>query len=368
MAQSQPDPATVVAPSAAVTAAPASPTPPPNSQALPTPLPSGHETLEIDHDEHDDDVDSALGDDQLTLSTASLASSIRNYTYENGRRYHAYRSGEYILPNDEKEQERMDLKHHIFTLILGGRSFVAPVGPNPQRILDVGTGTGIWAMEVADAYPGADVLGTDLSPIQPAWVPPNLSFVIDDAESEWSYSPNKLFDLIHWRMLFTAIKDWPRLYEQAYKNLKPGGWLEVHEHESDINSDDDSVLKAQDLKDWFKLVAEACAKFGKDSNIAHKQKQWMIDAGFVDVQEDVYKVPIGRWPKDKLQKEIGLYFQVQTLDGLEPVSMALFTRVLGLSKEQVDVMLVGPRKAVKNPECHLYLRFYVVRGRKPESD
>ncbi|RDW77903.1 hypothetical protein BP5796_05755 [Coleophoma crateriformis] len=122
----------------------------------------------------------------------------------------------------------MNLKHHIFTLILRGRSFVAPVGRNPKRILDVGTGAGIWAME--------------------------------------------LFDLIHWRMLFTAIKHWPRLYEQAYQNLKPGGWIEVDEHESDINSDDDSVLKAQDLKDWFKLVAEACAKLGRDSNIAHKQK------------------------------------------------------------------------------------------------
>lgn len=43
-----------------------------------------------------------------------------NYKYENGRRYHAFREGVYFAPNDDKEQDRMDLFHHISTLILGG--------------------------------------------------------------------------------------------------------------------------------------------------------------------------------------------------------------------------------------------------------
>ena len=58
---------------------------------------------------------------------------------------------------------------------------------NPQRILDVGTGTGIWAIDAAYLYPDAHILGTDLSPIQPAWVPPNCQFEVDDCELEWLY-------------------------------------------------------------------------------------------------------------------------------------------------------------------------------------
>ncbi|KAL1963768.1 hypothetical protein VTN77DRAFT_7834 [Rasamsonia byssochlamydoides] len=48
------------------------------------------------------------------------------------------------------------------------------------RILSLGTGTGIWAIQFANEYPSAQVIGTDLSPIQPPWVPPNCVFEIDD--------------------------------------------------------------------------------------------------------------------------------------------------------------------------------------------
>jgi cyclopropane fatty-acyl-phospholipid synthase-like methyltransferase len=58
--------------------------------------------------------------------------------------------------------------HHLFTLMLGGKLHLAPI-ENPHRILDVGTGTGIWALDIAEQYPEAEVLGTDLSPIQPGW-------------------------------------------------------------------------------------------------------------------------------------------------------------------------------------------------------
>lgn len=61
----------------------------------------------------------------------------------------------------------MDLEHHIFLLLLDGELYLAPV-IDPQRILDLGTGTGIWAIEVADRYPSASVIGTDLSPVQPS--------------------------------------------------------------------------------------------------------------------------------------------------------------------------------------------------------
>lgn len=84
------------------------------------------------------------------------------------------------------EQDRLDLQHHIYRLCQGGALFCAPM-KEPQSVLDIGTGTGIWAMVFADEFPGALVIGTDLSPIQPGFVPPNLKFYVDNFESPWVF-------------------------------------------------------------------------------------------------------------------------------------------------------------------------------------
>lgn len=62
----------------------------------------------------------------------------------------------------------MDLENHLFLLLLDNKLHLAPL-LSPQRILDLGTGTGIWAINMADQYPSAEVIGTDLSPVQPTW-------------------------------------------------------------------------------------------------------------------------------------------------------------------------------------------------------
>lgn len=53
-----------------------------------------------------------------------------------------------------------------------GSLHIAPI-EKPQRILDVGTGTGIWALDIAEQFPMAEVIGTDPSPIQPNCGPAN---------------------------------------------------------------------------------------------------------------------------------------------------------------------------------------------------
>jgi SAM-dependent methyltransferase len=225
------------------------------------------------------------------LRSVSVTSSIYDYRYENGRRYHAYRDGRYLLPNDEAEQDRLDCHHHLWRLMIDGPLYRAPIGPSPQRVLDLGTGTGIWAIDFADEFPGALVIGTDLSPIQPTSVPPNVKFYVDDVEGEWTYGPDEKFDFVHGRALGGSIANFGQLYRRIYDNLKPGGWVEVQEYETEFFSNDDPTLsKLPNCKKLGELINGASEKAGAFLMIAQEQKQKLIDAGFEDVRDDIYKV------------------------------------------------------------------------------
>lgn len=115
----------------------------------------------------------------------------------------------------------------MYALTLGGLH-LAPLR-RPSQILDIGTGTGIWAIEMADTYPDAQVTGTDLSPIQPDLVPPNCVFEIDDATLDWTWDDGH-FDFVHVREMFGSIRDWPAFFAEARRCTKPGGWVEIVEH------------------------------------------------------------------------------------------------------------------------------------------
>jgi len=93
----------------------------------------------------------------------------------------------------------------------------------------------------------------------------------------------------------------------------------------------------------------------------------MQAAGFEDVVEMQYKWPQNRWPKDPKYKELGLWTLANVDEGLEGLSLALFTRGLGWSKEEVLAYLVQVRRDIRSTRIHAYWSIYVVYGRKPKS-
>lgn len=119
------------------------------------------------------------------------------------------------------------MQHHEFQLLFDGKLFTAPVPKDKvlHRVLDVGTGTGIWAIDFADDHPESVVLGIDLSPIQPTFIPPNLSFRVDDVEAEWVYSTK--FDFIYSRAMMGSLDNYPKFIQNSFDNLNPGGFLEM---------------------------------------------------------------------------------------------------------------------------------------------
>ena len=117
-----------------------------------------------------------------------------------------------------------------------------------HNILDVGTGTGIWSIDMADEHPESTIYGVDLSPIQPSFVPVNVRFEIDDLEQPWTFSVK--FDFIYCRMMVASFANWPGFFSQCFEGLKEGGWIEVVDICLPIQADDDSLPEDSALRKW----------------------------------------------------------------------------------------------------------------------
>ena len=278
-------------------------------------------------------IDSAF-DDGASASfslTDTLNSSVSDYRWENGRRYHAYRDGAYWGPNDELHNDQQDIAHKAWTLSIGNRLFQAPLdGDKVHRALDVGTGTGLWAIEFAELFPDAQVTGTDLSPIQPDWVPPNCMFEVDDVTLDWTFRKNS-FDFIHSREMFGSIADWDFFFAQCYAHCKPGGYVECLERGVKPLSDDGTVGPDHFYTLWGQTVLDMGRRWGKGFDAFEIIKEKMERAGFVDVVETKMKWPIGGWPKDRALRELGLWNAVRLDTGIEGYVMRLFTQAGGVS-------------------------------------
>lgn len=315
--------------------------------------PTAPVTREAIEAETDGMSDSDSGFSEAALSTASLRSSIFDYEEEYGRSYHAFRAGKYVMPNDEGEQERMDLHYHSLRLVLGNTHFLAPL-EYPTSVLDVGTGTGIWAMDVADDYPSAQVLGIDLSPIQPSAVPPNLEFQVMDADEAWDFGQR--FDLVHTRLMNGfSIRSWPFFYQQAYEALQPGGWVENQEFDLSFACDDGSQPADAASARWANLWNEGIQRSGLDGRCyPERMMDQMREAGFINVRMTFFRMPIGPWPRDDKFKQAGLFNLVALNEGLSGLSQRVFTKALGWSIEEMEVLLMQVRNEGQNRRIHTY--------------
>lgn len=183
--------------------------------------------------------------------------------------------------------------------------------------------------DIADKFPDAEVIGTDLSPVQPGMQPDNCRFEIDDCCSEWLYEEDH-FDFIHIRGLFGSIADWPALYKQCYTHLRPGAYMEQVEWSIHNRSADGTLSPNATLARWSQNALDIAQKSGKTFEIAENMAGLITEAGFVDVVEKRFKWPIGPWSSDKRLKEIGRWNLLNWEEGMEGWCMAPYTRVLGV--------------------------------------
>jgi SAM-dependent methyltransferase len=276
----------------------------------------------------------------------------------------AFRDGSYWGPNDEQANEHLELAHALFTKTLNGKLYLSPISPAAKEVLDLGTGTGVWAIDFADEHPDCFVIGTDLSPIQPNWVPPNCKFEIDDFNDEWTFGEHR-FDFIHLRTSHASVHDRTKLYAQCFRALKPGGYLEEVEYSPQFTSEDETVLSDTAIAQWNVMADDVASKLPDgELYIFRLMKGYIERAGFEDVHEEQFRWPLGTWPKDKVLKELGSWGRAHIDMGLENWVLRLLTN-MGWTVEDILTMCAGVRKQMRTQGVHALHRMNIVYGRKP---
>ncbi|KDN61783.1 hypothetical protein CSUB01_00328 [Colletotrichum sublineola] len=321
----------------------------------------------LDVDDELDDTRSEMGS-SIVSSHTSLRSSILDHRFENGRTYHRYKDGKYNLPNDRREMERLNSQHYLCLFVLDGRLGVAPpCHPDSKvgRVLDVGTGSGVWAIDYGDEHPESEVLAMDLSPTFLDAAPPNVTFEVDDLEEEWTYS--QPFDYIHSRFMTACVNDWKVYLQKCYNNLVPGGWVELQEADIMPYSDDGTLMPDSPLIKCSKLLIEASEILGRPYIPIPPLKELLAEIGFVDISLSVYKWPTNAWAKDPKYKEIGELNGENMAEGIEGFAMAPLTRAHNWTREEVNVFLIDVRNSLKDRSVHAYWPIYCLIGRKPEE-
>ncbi|KAI0054139.1 S-adenosyl-L-methionine-dependent methyltransferase [Auriscalpium vulgare] len=294
-----------------------------------------------------------------------------------GRRCNSL-NGRYIMPADEEELKRFDLFHRMIRFVLGNKNYVGPVQDilspdraargDKLRVLDLGTGGGLWAIDMADEFPHVDVTGVDLAPLQPPVVPLNCTFELCDLDSNCLPYPSNSYDLIHARNMHSGIADHPQFLHELTRILRPGGLLILIEF--DLRPIADGKFTSHPAKSgipgWCALAEELqrCLTLrGVDVTVPERMGEMVHKLGWYDqVLQQHADIPVGFYPKDPTLLTVG------QLAWMSSDLLVLAIRPLllssGLAESQVNGLIEAAQRDLYYPLVHIASRLHVVHAIK----
>ncbi|KAJ7287020.1 S-adenosyl-L-methionine-dependent methyltransferase [Mycena rebaudengoi] len=180
-------------------------------------------------------------------------------------------------------KERLNDVNTAVREYLGKKLCFAPIySTSPRKILELGCGSGAWAIEAATAFPDASVLAVDIKPTMATTpLPQNLEFLADAT-----------FDVVHARLLLLHLPDGKSVLERTAKLVKPGGWLVVEDidHRRIFESGGPGVSKVIGI--WLEILKAR----GADGEIARKVEGIIENSGmFSEIHTQIATVSICKY-------------------------------------------------------------------------
>lgn len=135
-----------------------------------------------------------------------------------------------------------------------------------------------------------------------------------------------------------------------------------------VYSDDGTLKQVHCLWGWGDMFIRCSERAGCSLRTHETMRHAIEKAGFVDIHEEKYKIPIGPWAKDKQLKEAGYLQYLHWNAAMEGWAMWLLTHhgePKPWSEDEVQVFLAKVRKELKSPKIHAYEPAYVCLRRSP---
>ncbi|KZO90766.1 S-adenosyl-L-methionine-dependent methyltransferase [Calocera viscosa TUFC12733] len=295
----------------------------------------------------------AVGVESLSTKDDAKTAAVNGH-----RKYHTAETP-YTLPagTDADEWHRLNAQHYGIKSYWGGNNAGAQWPENPKKILEISVGSGVWALEVAEQFPGAEVVGVDIVEPKLERKPTNFTFkMLNVVKDPWPFASDT-FDIVHCRFLTMHIPEFHKLLEKAIDATAPGGILMFEDPDLGVKSDTKPVPTAAQL--FFAIYHGCCESVGVDARPGPKFASIIRGSRKCsEIHETLVSVPMGDWTEDKRLHGIGLGMQAGLIEGARGQNPRMFQ--FGMTREIVEGMV----KEVQKNENQLYYDLYFVWARK----
>lgn len=226
--------------------------------------------------------------------------------------------------------------------------------------------------DMARLYPNSQFIGIDMADVFVTDnLPPNVSFQILNAGTGLDYFEDESFDFVFQRFLVMGFstEQYIRSVQEMKRILKKSGVIEVLELVNDYKNAG-PAFKNINLWSMYKktniskvlpffflyLVNQALVARNMDSFIADKISMYLSNAGYQNIRDINYDVPIGHWGG----KPGDLYLAIQRL--ALPAVKVMITELTAITSEQYDENLAKAFEEVDH--FNISTRFRLVYANK----